>query len=223
MVVVSILIAFWLDAWWGDRELAVNHREAMAAVQAELEENRRLLDDQIFILDRITGAGAEVLDAMYAEPGAQSVQLPDSLAWLVASWAPSLEVSHGAVDALIPSGQLARIRSPDLRLGLAALRDRFANVIEDEIIARQIHVEQQMPLLASMGEFDRFSPMDAAFFHDDDYTRRAAPHTGMMDFPNSRVLRNTIREKSSWYGSALGEMRALIVHLEALLALLGDE
>jgi hypothetical protein len=54
------------------------------------------------------------------------------------------------VDALVASGRLSEIHNASLRLGLAGLRDRFADVVEDELVGRQIDVEQQGPLLSGL-------------------------------------------------------------------------
>jgi hypothetical protein len=224
MVVASILVAFWLDTWWDDRELAASRHEVLAGVEAELRENRRLIAREIAILDRVTAASSLLLQAMSAEASSSSVSIADSIPWLSITWAPSLEVSHGAVDALIASGQLPWVKDPRLRMGLASLRDMFGDAIEDELIARDIQLHRLMPMLAPDVELDWFLTMDSiVFFGSGDYAVKPAPHVGAVEFPNSRVLRNTLRDKLSWLGTARGTLESLAAHLDHLVILVGVE
>ena len=218
VVVGSILIAFALDAWWDNRREAASLHEALQGISRELASNRDLLIREMGTLDRIRGGGGAVLDLMYAAEDRDSIEVVDSLVFLISNWAPSLEVSLGAVDALIASGRLAEIEDPELRLGLAGLRDRFADVVEDELVGRSIHVEQQGPLLSRLMDLGQLSRMDVEFFDGGDVARTPVPHHGRIVYPNTRELRNIIYRKVSWYGSARGEIRALIHHIDGLLA-----
>jgi hypothetical protein len=203
MVVVSILIAFSLEAWWDGRGEEQAYAEAMASVRFELESNRARLLQEAASVDRITGAGQSLLDAMRERADLPRIEVADTLAFLITSWTPSMEVSLGASDALIASGKLAQVRNPELRLGLAGIRDRFSDIVEDQLVARMIHVEQQAPVLRG-------------FFVGGNPATRPIPHLGSVEFPNTLELRNIIGAKLDWYGSARSEMTALIEHLDRL-------
>ena len=219
----SILIAFALDAWWDKSSEADAIDEALRGVAFELANNRDLLAREIAILERITTAGDSVLNLMRANEDRASIEIADTLAFLIGNWAPSLEVSFGAVDALIASGRLAEVQDPSLRLGLAGLRDRFADVVEDELVGRQIHVEQQGPLLSRLADLQDLRRLDAAFFSGVDVARAPVPHFGPMLYPNTRELRNIIYRKVGWYGSARGEITVLIEHIGGLASLAEQE
>lgn len=219
VVVASILTAFALDAWWDRRSAAASLSEALDGIRIELENNRALLVREMGSLDRITGAGNAVLDRMQANEARASIAIADTLAFLISGWAPSLEVSLGAVDALIASGRLAEVGDARLRLGLAGLRDRFADVVEDELVGRRIHVDQQGPLLSRLTHLRELAPLDAAFFSGVDVAKTPVLHLGDIAYPNSLELRNIIYRKVGWYGSARGEITTLIEHIDGLIEL----
>jgi hypothetical protein len=216
MVVVSILIAFSLEAWWDGRGEEQAYAEAMASVRFELESNRARLLQEAASVDRITGAGQSLLDAMRERADLPRIEVADTLAFLITSWTPSMEVSLGASDALIASGKLAQVRNPELRLGLAGIRDRFSDIVEDQLVARMIHVEQQAPVLRTLMDMQPFAPLSAGFFVGGNPATRPIPHLGSVEFPNTLELRNIIGAKLDWYGSARSEMTALIEHLDRL-------
>ena len=56
VVVISILIAFALDAWWNDRQLQQETAEDLAIVQFELSENIRLIRVTTDIIDQVLAA-----------------------------------------------------------------------------------------------------------------------------------------------------------------------
>ncbi|MDH3207958.1 MAG: hypothetical protein OEO79_15235 [Gemmatimonadota bacterium] len=223
VVVASILAAFALDAWWDRRSESAALREALDGVRLELLSNRDLLNREEARLTRIIEAADAMLELMQVNEGQRSVEVTDSLAFLVSNWAPSLEVSLGAVDALVATGQLAEVGDPRLRLGLAGLRDRFADVIEDELVARQFHVEQFVPALAGQMDLTVFSRLDKEFSPGPTAEQLPVPHYDWVEYPNTRELRSILYSKAGWYGSARRECTALVVHLDELVAMTVEE
>jgi hypothetical protein len=69
VIVVSILLAFAIDAWWDDRQQAEEARLQVERVVAELEANIARLEDQIGRLDVTTIAGKRFLSKFDPEPG----------------------------------------------------------------------------------------------------------------------------------------------------------
>lgn len=220
VVIASILIAFALDAWWAEREVRREMSQEMESIRQELVRNRDRVADEIRAMERIVGAGEAFTALLDQSPGDTLVSVPDTLAWLVSSWAPSLEMSFGAVDALIGSGRLAQVPDPALRLGLAGLRDRFDDVLEDQLVSRKLHLEEELPLLYSAMDMAPFMAMDSEFFVGGPAGDRKVPSIfGFLEYPNSLEIRNVIRLRASWYVSALGEARPLLAHMEDLLTL----
>jgi hypothetical protein len=74
-IVVSILLAFAIDAWWDDRKQADEQRAQLQSLLGEFEQARGLLARQIGSLQRALDGTARVLDLMGPDAGAQQVSL----------------------------------------------------------------------------------------------------------------------------------------------------
>ena len=150
-VVVSILIAFALDAWWEQRQLEDEMREDLAIVETELAENVRLIDFNLDLMDRVITASSSITEALFSDPGATEVELPGE--WLY--WGifvnPTLDLSLGAIDAWIATGRLAGIDDPGLRKRLASVRGKVADVTEEQEVARDVGTRDLYPYLAETG------------------------------------------------------------------------
>jgi hypothetical protein len=136
VVLFSILAAFLLEGWRADRDLAGELLQELVSVQGEREANRDLILTEVEAIDRIT-VGTEALVAeLNAAQERNSVFVPDTLAWLGSMWTTTFDPSLAAIGALIATGRLAQVSNPDLRTGLAGLRDRVADAREDQIVVR---------------------------------------------------------------------------------------
>ena len=226
VILVSILVAFLLEGWRTDRELVQDVRLELESVQTELERNLLMVEVELLTLDRQISA----LDALVAQidaADAESVLVGDTLAWYVTGWNSTLNPSLGAVNALIGTGSLSRIEDPQLRLGLAGIQDVFSDVIEDEILARQIAVEQLAPLLAGAIPLDY--TIGAAFYGSetaDAWMHRGEvplPTFGTVLFPTSLEIRNAIALRAAWLVSARAELAPLRARLQTLVELTESE
>ena len=84
MVVVSILIAFALDAWWEERQLQQEILEDLTIVEAELAENIRLTDVTIDMMQKVVVNAEALVDAMYEDVDSNVIDIPaDSVFWAV--------------------------------------------------------------------------------------------------------------------------------------------
>ena len=74
VIVVSILLAFAIDAWWDDRQEAEEARLQVERVVVELEANIVRLEDQVERLDVTTAAAKRFLSKFGPEPEPVSVR-----------------------------------------------------------------------------------------------------------------------------------------------------
>ncbi len=226
VILVSILAAFLLEGWRADRELAGELRQELASVQRELETNRDLLLAEIEATDRITVGTNALLAELNAALERESVFVPDTLAFLGGMWNTTFDPSLGAIEALITSGRLAQISNPDLRTGLAGLRDRVVDTREEQLVARLLLVEQLLPLirnvvdispLADAGDLLMEASEDDALTPQERVRLRALESGTGVSFPNSPAIRNTIRYKAVYLSSGRSELAALAAHIEVLI------
>ena len=221
-IVASILLAFSIDAWWHERTSDAELRLELVSVMGELEENRRRVELEIALLDRITSAGTTLLEALDAEADAATVSVPDSLAWLTTVWSPTLDASFGAVDALVSSGRLAQVDDLALRTGLAGIKAQFQDALEEELSARVVQYNLFFPLAIDKADLRAIYQYDDEYFSKIRYSisNLDLPTNVNVDYPNSLAIRNSIRDRMGWLRTGLEEMNSLLIELDDLIAML---
>ena len=225
MVVASILVAFALDAWWEERQLAQEMREDLAIVDAELTENIRLVDQMVEMMLRVTDAGDKLAEAMLVNSAADHVDVPGD--WLY--WGlfinPTLDPSLGAIDAWIATGRMAGLANPELRKRLASVRGKVNDVTEEQIVARDLGVLNFYPALAE--QLDDLRPIAEVFKAG--FTQRQKigvleiPELGLMTIPNNKELRLVVQSRTLWYLGSVSEMRDFRDELVEIQVLLQEE
>ena len=222
VIVLSILVAFVLDAWWDGRQFRRELAEELSSVARELDKNRKLVRSEIRALERIIAGGEAFVELAARQSGSATVPVTDSLAYVVGFWSPTLDLSFGAVDALIASGRLSQIRDAELRLGLAGLQDAFEDGVEGEVNALQIVDRQLFPLLARATDFRAVYQIDKTFYalSNTPYDNPLPGGQKVLDFPASLEVRNLVLNRTSWLGGSLGEFRQLLVQLDSMTALI---
>lgn len=144
-IVVSILLAFAIDAWWGDRIELQQEVQALIRLREDFNETARLLEVEKDIHLRQQAA----VDAMFrlipvAGDPPNSYQIPDSVLWDMygtGRFVPPL----GAVSSLINSGEIRLIRNETLRSELTSWKgvvDKLKNNEEEE---RNVYEQLQLP------------------------------------------------------------------------------
>lgn len=221
-MVGSILLAFALDAWWDHRQLAQELRQELQSVRQECEENQRRVAQERTRLAQVVAANRYLLSVLDAAPTSSTVLVQDTVAWLVTSWAPSLDVSFGAVDALISSGHLGALDNLELRIRLSGLRGRIDDAVEEEIFARQLMATLYLPSVGGSLDFAPLSKVDDAVAVSWQ-TGDRFPSFGSVAFPNRLEVKNAIRARLVWYAAASAEMEDLLAELVELAGLADAE
>lgn len=129
-IVVSILLAFAIDAWWDYRQLRAEEQQVLVALRQDFLANRAEARDVITVHER----GGRLIAAAHARSRAGTAALePDSAtATLLALAAPrTFDAVRGTLDALIGSGRLDLIRDAELRHGLTVFLNLAGDSEED--------------------------------------------------------------------------------------------
>jgi len=222
VVIVSILVAFSLDAWWSERQSAREVREDLKVVGDELARNAELIESQIDQMQRIVAASGTVGGLLVASSGDQSIEAADTLIYWVVSVNPTLDVSLGGLDALLASGRLQAIGDAELRIRLAGLRDRIGDAVEEQLVARDVALSRLAPHLGE--RFDYAQLDDVVAFTNGRMEERLAggPMIGKRSvrFPNDLAIRNTIRSRAAWYRPSISEMLGVVDEIEAIRELI---
>jgi len=96
VILVSILLAFGIDAWWEERQDADEANDQIDRVLAELETNAAILEDQLGYLELATTGSKEFLSMSGPEPVDVSTEVISDLFNRMFA-ASTLSVSHDAV------------------------------------------------------------------------------------------------------------------------------
>jgi hypothetical protein len=118
-IVVSILLAFWIDAWWDDRQESENEKVLLAALAEEFREKletltvRRSFNEEI--LSSTTALIRASVETDYSLTAAEVDEHLAKLWW----YNVEHEWETAVLDAVIAGGDLTAISNPTLRMNLA--------------------------------------------------------------------------------------------------------
>ena len=218
VVIVSILTAFALDAWWDSSAARADLRRELDSVAEELEANREAL----FIrLEGRRGMIASIDDMLLRIDGRGSrsqVEFADSVLYLSFVTSPTTDPSIGGLDALIASGRLAMLRDPELRRFLAGFRNVVEDVREDELGARSVAHDKIFPL------FDG-TPAGEAAAAVQRRTGGMPTTTTVVDFDAEMWtrVRSNLMLRVFWLSNALEEGEDFLAGIDAAMVALREE
>ena len=132
LIVVSILIAFGLDAWWSGRVALEEEQHALSAIQADFGAARIELDSVLLL----NAAGARAITALLSLDAAGIRRLGhDSASAMVTrimSGGLTFDPSMGALQALLSTGTLGQVRRRELAAELSAWPGALGEISADQ-------------------------------------------------------------------------------------------
>ena len=182
VVILSILIAFALDAAWDNRELGRELDQDLVSVAAEVQTNIETAGFHIALANRIVDSSADLLEALRAAPDGEDVAVVDTLVWWQ-TMTPTYEPSLGAIDAVAASGRMSAIEDRELSRRLASLRSVIEDAVEEEYEAQTYFEAIQAPQV-----FRRVDLSDLSYLTDQFVgSAMVAPLESrqLVDHPNS--------------------------------------
>lgn len=117
-VLVGILLAFAIDAWWGLRNQAEEARSYLQALETELIDNRRIIDRDFQSLQRWVAESRAFLEDVVSPEANPSYERVSEMVWKTGP-DQTTSLLRAAVDDLTSSGGLQTIRSAELRRAIA--------------------------------------------------------------------------------------------------------
>ena len=221
VVIVSILIAFWLDAWWGAHQLRLDLIDDLTTVSEEFEANVASLEVELR-LQRI--AAASINDLVSRIDGAGDdlwLTLPDTIVAFAFVYPPTYDASTGAVGALISSGALSRIQDPRLKGILGNIEAQVEDVRESELGARRVAAEVIMPL------FWEEAALASALGRGREFRGRGLAKTQLTSrtirIRNAAGLKNRLLLRLGWVDGSVGSLDDLRTDMVLALDLLAVE
>jgi hypothetical protein len=207
VVVVSILLAFGIDAWWdGYIESKREHKQLVAA-RDEFSESLLGLDE---VLESIQSHadGVDELISLLKDAESEPVEVPGPLLGYAIGWRTS-DVSTSTLDALIASGELNLVKNDELRRKLAGFPAFLLNVTEDEVMAMSFAESVMSSFLAREGL------AEAAYANRPGLGRPGAPESATIT-PSAEFV-GLLMARRVHFEFALGGLPAIKTYLEDLI------
>lgn len=154
-IVMSILLAFAIDAWWTNLKSRQDVEENLSALIVELESNLKLIDRELSYRQAVI-ASIESLNTTIAD---QRTLSPDEIDRLLGdmTWLGKSEFSTGALEAVLQTGVFASIADAELRRLLAALPALYEYVVQFELSDIESTTERFIPYINANGSFNQIA------------------------------------------------------------------
>lgn len=218
LIVLSILLAFGIEAWWSRRGELLDEREALESLRADFIENLERLEEAQDSHDRIREAAVRLL-AMTgpdAEQVASDLAMDTLLMRLIAG--PQVFLVTATYDALIASGRIEVLRSSELRRELARWSAAMTNLGELE---RQAFVQMDQRFLPFIWDYVPITTLDlnvlpwyqGAEFQPSRFPRR------YRELLRSRRFENAVEERMNSSVNALDGLQDAHAIAQRILAL----
>lgn len=151
IIVLSILLAFWIDAWWQESEERKRELVVLQALSSDLERMRNAFDQQRSFNEAMLAATTELLDAGTAgEHDLGPDQVDALLGDIVWHNGPGVWQS-AAMDMLVSAGDLAALSDMDLLRLLLPLHNRLESARGRYRLDENLYREDLIPFLGSHG------------------------------------------------------------------------
>ena len=137
LIVVSILVAFAIDAWWEERGARTEERRVLTALRAEFQENAERLPEYIAKSNFAATEAAKLIhDIQNVAKGGRIVATAEQL--MAFTVFGSFDPARGAFDAMLQSGELKYIGNQALRGRLVRWPTLIADAVENDLFLRTV-------------------------------------------------------------------------------------
>ena len=118
-IVLSILLAFWIDAWWQDRSDQIRVAEYISQVRADTLENQGRLAEALQLEKGQLDAVQEILVALRSP---EPITLESARSWTQLEpgflWYSDPRLLYGAITALVATGDINLIHNQRVKTSL---------------------------------------------------------------------------------------------------------
>jgi hypothetical protein len=151
IIVLSILLAFWIDAWWQESEDRERELVVLQALLGELEGMRDDFDSQRDYNEAILAATTQLLEAGTAGEHALGQDQVDELLGDIV-WYNASSIWHSAtMDLLVSAGDLAALSNMQLVRLLVPLHNRLESAQARYKLDEALYRNEVIPFLGKNG------------------------------------------------------------------------
>lgn len=149
-IVISILLAFAIDAWWDERALRTEEQQVLRGLRAEFISVRDVLSDHKDVHGENLRALEEFLLAAEGDNVAAARPIVD-VAMLELLSPMTTDLGVGILDALLSSGRIEILSNRSLRAKLAGWAGVIEEVWDDQDLAAKTTYEIHLPYFIAAG------------------------------------------------------------------------
>lgn len=151
VIVVSILLAFAIEALWDEQLENFTEAKELARLDTEFIANRDRIDRSINLQDGVRLATQDFYNLIKDIPTSdEAIALPNNLMQAML-FAPTFEVTTPVLDSLILSGNLIVIEDESVLAQISSWKRSVAQVTEAEVSASEFTATKLFPILAKRG------------------------------------------------------------------------
>lgn len=146
-IVVSILLAFAIDAWWEQRQVQVADRAHLNAVLDELGTHKHLIAEAIRAHRTTVENGTRLLEIIALNPGDETdAEIPRLLNGMINFYV--INAPFGALETAVSSGAIARMRNTELAISLVSWPTAIDDLLEEEVGGSNVVLSHFLPVLS---------------------------------------------------------------------------
>jgi hypothetical protein len=218
LIIVSILIAFAIDAWWEERQQRLEETRILEALRAEFEQNADELPWHIDIRRSNAEHAVALIEEVQAAGGRGTVSVtPAQLTALTVHG--SFDPIRGAFDAMLQSGDLRYIQNKELRQRLVQWPSLVADAIENDFFLRTVSAPRAVGYLA--GRVD-LGLVDQIFLCQNRNPTEECP-SASFELEATRELSSVVSRIRGWSAEGARELESVRQEALGLVRALDEE
>lgn len=145
-ILISILLAFSIDAWWDGRKDLVEEREILRSLEIEFVDLGERLDRWA----QYNREGASLIERFLSESVTNMKLDAVASTFFYAKVANVLD-QGGVIEAVLASGRLEKISDREIRRRLIKWPDWLEDIHTNDLSAREYAMQEITPFLSSQG------------------------------------------------------------------------
>jgi hypothetical protein len=146
VIVASILLAFWIDAWWDGRKDKLEEKEILIGLEIEFVDLAERLDRWT----EYNRTGVELIGE-YLSDAVSGMDLNDIQRTFFYARIVNVLDQGGAIDALLASGRLEKITDREIRARLLMWPDWLEDIHTNDLSARSFSTQEIQRFLIGNG------------------------------------------------------------------------
>jgi hypothetical protein len=154
-IVVSILLAFSIEAWWEDFQNRSEEQGILLSLKSEFEQNLTFIETEISYRNAVIQSILKIFDASVGRSSLQPQELDELIGHV--TWWQNIDFFRGAIDNLLQSGSLSLIENEELRQILASMPSRYESTTRSELSDRDFTVNVVIPFLNSQASLSQIA------------------------------------------------------------------